>query len=151
MPDVSYDIVRESKLWPVEMVLKKTVGRVAGVLAGHAKGHIAFVFSDNEMVHVLNREWRGMDKPTNVLSFPDGDADEKGIIQLGDVILAFETVTQEAKDQDIPFDDHLTHLLLHGSLHLMGHDHETEAEAEAMESLEISLLAQLNIKNPYQA
>ncbi len=149
MPDITSDIVRESELWPDERALKKIVGRVTAVLAGYGKGHIAYVFSDDSMVQILNREWRGKDAPTNVLSFPDGDL-ENGAVQLGDVILAHETLTREAAVLGIGFDDHLTHLLLHGSLHLLGFDHEIEAEAHAMESLETRLLAALGIKDPYQ-
>jgi probable rRNA maturation factor len=149
MPDISCDIVLESELWPDERIMRKLTGRVKAVLEGHMKGHIDFVFSDDSMVHVLNREWRGKDKPTNVLSFPDGDEVE-GKIHLGDVILAHETITREAEELGVPFDDHLTHLLIHGCLHLVGYDHMTEEEAKVMESLEIQLLASLGIKDPYQ-
>lgn len=151
MPDLTYDIARESDRWPDEEDLKKVTRKVVGVLRPHAKGHIAYIFSDDEMVQVLNREWRGKDKPTNVLSFPDGDADEDGVVHLGDVIVAHETLMREASEAGISFDDHLTHLLLHGSLHLAGYDHENESDAKAMESLEIKLLATLGIKDPYQA
>lgn len=149
MPDLTYDVVRESESWPEFDDLKQLTRKVVGVLRPHAQGHIAYVFSDDSMVQVLNREWRGKDKPTNVLSFPDGD-EENGIVHLGDVIVAYETLQREAKELGITFEDHLTHLLLHGSLHLTGHDHETETEAKAMESLEIQLLASLGIKDPYQ-
>lgn len=150
MPNLTYDIVRESELWPTDHSLKKIMGRVSAILQDHAKGHIDYVFSDDEMIQILNREWRGKDKPTNVLSFPDGDEGENGVIHLGDVIVAHETLTQEAVEQGITFDDHLTHLLLHGSLHLLGYDHENDEDAKTMETLEIKLLAELGIKNPYQ-
>lgn len=150
MPNLTYDLVLESDLWPAEYLLKKIVGRVAAILQDHANGHIDFVFSDDAMVQILNREWRDKDKPTNVLSFPDGDEGENGVIHLGDVIMAYETVAKEAEEQKITVEDHLTHLLIHGSLHLLGYDHENDADAETMESLETRLLAELGIKNPYQ-
>jgi len=150
MPDLTYDIARESDRWPDEEDLRKLTRKVIGVLRPHIKGHVTFVFSDDDMVQVLNREWRGKDKPTNVLSFPDGDADEDGVVHLGDVIVAQQTLDREAKEMAISFDDHLTHLLLHGALHLAGYDHETDTEAKTMESLEIQLLASLGIKDPYQ-
>lgn len=150
MPDIIFDVVRESESWPDEVALEIFAARVALALEGHAKGHITYAFTDDEAVQVLNRAWRGKDKPTNVLSFPDGDADETGVTHLGDVVLAHETLVREALEMGIAFEDHLTHLLLHGSLHLLGHDHETESEANTMESLEIELLAGMGIKNPYQ-
>lgn len=149
MPDISCDIIRESEQWPDERALRKITGRVKAVLEGHMKGHIDFVFSDDSMVQVLNREWRGKDKPTNVLSFPDGD-EENGVVHLGDVIMAHETLTREAEELGISFDDHLTHLMIHGCLHLVGYDHMTDEDAKVMESLEIQLLADLGIKDPYQ-
>lgn len=112
---------------------------------------------NDETVHRLNREFRGIDKPTNVLSFANIDdpdftlpAAEDGEIELGDIIIALETVEREARDQNISFRDHFCHLLVHGLLHLLGYDHQEDAEAEHMEGLEIRILQQLNIKNPYE-
>ncbi len=152
MTGITYDIARESELWERIPRLKKPLGRVLAVLRDHegAEGHITYVFSDDSMVQVLNREWRGKDKPTNVLSFPDGDEDETGVVHLGDVILAHETLVREAEGLGISFDDHLTHLLLHGTLHLLGYDHIEEVEAKVMETLETQLLGSLGIKDPYQ-
>ena len=105
---------------------------------------LSLVLADNDFVQALNKEWRGKDKPTNVLSFPQDEP-----MLLGDIILAYETVRDEAKEQDKRFEDHATHLIVHGLLHLLGHDHIEEADAQIMESLEIEILRTLNIKNPY--
>ena len=106
---------------------------------------LSLVLADDTFVQKLNKEWRGKDKPTNVLSFPQDEP-----MLLGDVVLAYETVKREAQEQDKRFEDHLIHLIAHGVLHLLGHDHEDDAEAEEMESLEISVLEALGIKNPYE-
>ena len=110
---------------------------------------ISLVFSDDDAVQELNANHRGKDKPTNVLSFPiDEDADPLGPL-LGDVVFAFETVEREAKELTIEVSSHLTHLCVHGFLHLLGYDHIEWDEAEKMESVEIAILAQLGIDNPY--
>jgi len=115
------------------------------------------LFTADAEVHVLNREWRAKDKPTNVLSFPmleredllDMDPDGPPEM-LGDLALACETCTREAAEKGVPVEHHATHLVMHGLLHLAGHDHETgEAEAEAMEALETKALAILGIPDPY--
>lgn len=115
---------------------------------------ISIVFTTNDEIQKLNAKYRGKDKPTNVLSFPSGlyhpDKQQQiPVIPLGDVILGYETIKQEAAEQGIPFLDHLTHLLLHGFLHLLGYDHELDDEAEVMEALEIQHLKALGINNPY--
>ncbi len=150
MPDITHDIVRESPLWPDDGVLDAAAGRITALLPEDARGSITFAFCDDAHVRTLNHAWRGKDAPTNVLSFPDGDADEDGRVHLGDVILAYETLAREAGALDIAFDDHLAHLLLHGCLHLLGYDHITDDDAAAMEGLETRLLAKLGIKDPYQ-
>ena len=111
---------------------------------------VSIVLSDDAEVQALNLNYRKKDKPTNVLSFPDGDVVE-GVLQLGDIILAYDTVAGEAAAQNKPLKHHITHLVIHGVLHLLGHDHETEAEAEAMEAIEIKLLARMAIANPYES
>lgn len=109
-------------------------------------GELSLAFVDDARIHILNRDYRDKDKPTNVLSFPDiGPAP-----LLGDIVLAFETVRDEAANRGIDMTDHVSHLLIHGFLHLQGYDHESEAEAVAMEALEISALASLGIDNPYE-
>jgi probable rRNA maturation factor len=112
--------------------------------------------SDAE-VHALNREWRGRDKPTNVLSFPMlsradllAIADDGRPALLGDVALAYETCAREATERDVSLADHAAHLAIHGLLHLAGHDHElSDADAAAMEALETKALARMGIADPY--
>jgi len=112
---------------------------------------LSIAFADDATVRDLNRDYRGQDKPTNVLSFESGDeADIPGEpLMLGDVVLARETCAREAVEAEKTFADHLTHLVIHGVLHLLGYDHEVEAEAEEMEALEIAILADMGIDNPY--
>ena len=112
--------------------------------------------NDNE-VHGLNKEFRGKDKPTNVLSFANVDDEyfldslpEADIAELGDIIIALETLQKEAEIENITFEAHYTHLLVHGILHLCGFDHIEDDEAEYMEGLEIKILAELGIDNPYK-
>ena len=111
---------------------------------------LSLLLTDNRRIRIVNREWRGLDKATNVLSFPAVPPDR--IAQspaLGDVVLAYETVAREAQAEDKPIADHLSHLVIHGLLHLLGQDHETQSDAERMEALEIAALASLSIADPY--
>ncbi|PZO78319.1 MAG: rRNA maturation RNase YbeY [Micavibrio aeruginosavorus] len=114
---------------------------------------VSVVLANDDLLQVLNREYRGKDKPTNVLSFAQLDADspvpEDGPYPVGDIILSYQTIDREAKEQDKFFKDHYTHMLVHGLLHLLGFDHVEEDEANVMESLEIRILENLNIQNPY--
>ena len=113
--------------------------------------------SNNQQVQTLNREYRGMDKPTNVLSFasiddPDfyNDIALYEEIELGDIAIALETLQQEAELKQISLKNHFCHLLVHGLLHLLGFDHIEDDQAEHMETAEIQILNQLNIPNPYK-
>lgn len=113
---------------------------------------ISLVLANDDLVQVLNREYREMDKPTNVLTFatldsnmPQGGED----LNLGDVILAYQTIEREASEQGKYLTDHLVHLTVHGTLHLLMYDHQTEDDANTMETLEIRILERLGIQNPY--
>lgn len=113
---------------------------------------IAVVLADDNFVRDLNRKYRGKDKPTNVLSFPDPDfsLQPRNLNRnLGDIILALETVENEAREQEKTFRDHAAHLLTHGFLHLLGYDHIEEKQAAIMERKEIKILEKLGIGNPY--
>jgi probable rRNA maturation factor len=115
---------------------------------------ISVVLASDAFVKALNRDYRGRDKPTNVLAFAalDGarpSAPRGAPLLLGDVVIAFETVAAEAKAQGKTLADHLRHLVIHGTLHLLGHDHATDAEAAAMERLEVDALAGLGVADPY--
>ncbi len=112
---------------------------------------LSLLLTDDAGMRELNRAWRGLDKPTNVLSFPgSGPSSPEGVRHLGDIALAFDTVAREAAEERKSFADHVAHLIVHGTLHLLGHDHEADEEADAMEALEIAALAQLGIADPYR-
>jgi len=101
-------------------------------------------------LRALNLRWRGLDKPTNVLSFRAPQPGRRGDpTTLGDIALAYETLAREAKDLGVPLADHYRHLLAHGFLHLIGYDHETDAEAGRMEALETRILTRLGVGDPY--
>ncbi len=110
---------------------------------------LCVTFCDDAEIRTLNAQWRGMDKPTNVLSFPTPGALANKPL-LGDIIIAHETVAREAKEQGKTFLDHVAHMILHGFLHLVGYDHETREEAEEMEALERRIALALGIADPYE-
>lgn len=119
---------------------------------------VSFLFTTDAEIQKLNNDFREKDKATNVLSFPDTDLSVTNLKQaslfketlcLGDIALAEETILREAKEQEKQPQDHLTHLIIHGILHLLGYDHIDDTDAEEMENLEVKLLAKLNIKTPY--
>ncbi len=147
------DIAIEAGGWAGEEALRAVVERATGAVFAEIgqdapeDTELSLLFTDDAHIQVLNRDWRGKDKPTNVLSFPAAPA--PGRRALGDIALAAETVMREAGEEGKRFDDHLAHLVIHGFLHLLGHDHETDAEAERMEALERSALARLDIADPY--
>jgi probable rRNA maturation factor len=106
---------------------------------------VSILLTNDADIHALNREYRGKDKPTNVLSFPQEEdfasiKDIDNCVLLGDVVFSIETIKREVKEQGISFDQHLAHLFVHGILHLLGYRHDTDAEADIMESLEVSIL-----------
>lgn len=126
------------------------VSRTQGLIESPVEG--ALLFSNDVNISRLNKQFRNKPKATNVLSFP-ADArfgqEPEGRRQLGDVILAYETIDLEAAAAGIPIENHVQHLILHGLLHLLGFDHQDDAEAEAMEGLEVKILAELGLPNPY--
>lgn len=107
-------------------------------------GEATIKWCDDTEIRELNHQFRGQDKPTNVLSFPDGVDG-----YLGDIAISLETIKREAIEQQKSPDDHLAHMVVHGVLHLLGYDHENDADATEMETLEINILAKMGIDNPY--
>ena len=148
--------------WPDDVTGSAFLDRIAAAIAGklvfeHREAAVV-AFGDDAAVRVLNARYRGKDAPTNVLSFPaagpviepDIGPDAEGETRpLGDIVLARETVMREAGEQAVDFSHHVTHLIVHGVLHLLGYDHGVDAEAEEMEALEIEILSELGIDNPY--
>ncbi|MGJ4941162.1 rRNA maturation RNase YbeY [Bradyrhizobium sp. HKCCYLS1011] len=138
-----------------EAVIQRAILAAAEMVdADIGEAEIAVMLTDDAGIRTLNSNWRGIDKPTNVLSFPAlqptgprGDDDAPPM--LGDIAIAYETMRREADEEQKPFDHHLSHLTVHGFLHLIGYDHETDDEAEEMETLEREILAHLGIPDPY--
>jgi probable rRNA maturation factor len=155
------EVTVESPAWQTAVTDPEHLCRraVAAVLAQEdttaaAVVEIGIVLADDARMRVLNRDFRGQDRATNVLSFPAGDHASPMAGQprlLGDVVVALETMRREAAGDGTPLDDYLAHLLVHGTLHLLGYDHESDDEAERMEAREIALLAGLGIADPYHA
>jgi probable rRNA maturation factor len=112
------------------------------------KSEIAVAIATKAEIQNFNKDYRNLDKPTNVLSFPSGVPIEIADI-LGDIIICFEVVEVEAQEQNKTFENHLIHMLVHGFLHLLGYDHIDEKDATKMEDLEIEILKDLEIPNPY--
>ncbi len=113
---------------------------------------VSVLLADDVAIHALNKTYRGIDRPTNVLSFAALDDVDEPIVDpllLGDIVVAFETTKREAEEQKISMADHLFHLIVHGVLHLIGYDHMTDADAAEMEALEIEILARNGMENPY--
>jgi len=150
---LAIEISRNAEGWPealdaraeaaVREALKQSKARVTGA------AELSIVLTNDDEQQVLNRDWRGIDKTTNVLSFPQIEpfGPVSGI--LGDIILARETLEREALVEGVSFEDHFTHLVVHGFLHILGYDHMDEDEALAMEGLETQILASLGVADPY--
>ena len=162
MADLDIQISVEEGDWPSEEELQSLAERVLGKAAAYLKKHekqpfpkrtleLSLVFTDDASIREINAEWRSQDKATNVLSFPAFPLQPGGKPgpMLGDIIIARETVEREAIDLEKSFDDHLTHLVVHGFLHLFGYDHMNNNEAERMEGLETRILAELGLSDPY--
>lgn len=153
---IAIDILVEADGWAPEAELRAlTAGAVAAVLAASPAAvvpgaELSVVFTDDGHVRDLNRHYRGKDSATNVLSFPAAPLSTEGFgPQLGDIVLARETIAAEASEQGLTLGAHLTHLMVHGFLHLVGYDHDTGDKAVVMESLETAILQTLGIADPY--
>jgi probable rRNA maturation factor len=152
----------EAGAWPEETALEllstRTLEAAAAYLATEENQpfpdmapEVSLVFTDDVTIASINAEWRGQDKPTNVLSFPAFPLVPGGRPgpMLGDIVLAYETLKRESAELEKPFEAHLTHLLVHGFLHLFGYDHLETADADRMEQLETRILAGLGLSDPY--
>jgi probable rRNA maturation factor len=150
---LNVEISRNAGGWPDHLdarateALREALKRSRAKISGAAE--VSLVLTDDAEQQVLNRDWRGIDKPTNVLSFPQIEPFTPVSGLLGDIILARETLEREAVEQGVSFSDHYTHLLVHGFLHLLGYDHLDDDEALAMEGLETEILAALGVADPY--
>lgn len=148
------DILIDAQGWERIDGLQALVSKAANATLaseGKANASVSLMLGNDAAIRRLNASFRGKDKPTNVLSFPAPRMPGDLAPMLGDIALAYETCAGEAEAEGKTLPDHLSHLIVHGILHLLGHDHETDAEAEAMEALEIRILAGLGIADPYAA
>jgi probable rRNA maturation factor len=155
-PDIAVTVLDAAWLAAVPDAAERAARAAAAALAAHgagAEGELSVALGDDALLRRLNRDHRGQDKATNVLAFPlaEPDADPALPALLGDVVVARETVLREAAAQGKKAADHLVHLVVHGTLHVLGHDHSTDADAARMEALETAVLAGLGIADPYAA
>lgn len=149
---LSVDVLVESPQWKeqrgAEAAVRAGINAAADEISSPA-GEVAVVLTDDAAIQKLNKQWRHIDKPTNVLSFP---AAKSGAMQgtiFGDIVIAYETLARESRDEGKEFAHHLSHLAVHGFLHLIGYDHQNDSDAETMEKLESAILARLQIPDPY--
>lgn len=149
MADLDVEILADCELWRGSEA-QLTRALTAAAAAEGVEGVVSVLLGDDATIAAMNLEFRGKNGPTNVLSFPPAQHDPQGPgAFLGDIALAAETVVEEAQIQGKPFSAHASHLIVHGFLHLLGYDHETDAEAERMESRERAILASIGIDDPY--
>lgn len=149
---LSIDLRIADPRWEALGDVDALAAHVLGRAASHVKttGELALLFTSDAEMCGLNRQWRGMDKPTDVLSFPSGQPEIPGQPQyLGDVALGYETALRDAGTMQRPFEGHVSHLLIHGFLHLLGYDHIEPEDAQVMEPLESDILASLGWPDPY--
>jgi probable rRNA maturation factor len=154
--DLAIHVEIDSGGWPDEEKLTSMARQVVAAtwavldLSKDGESEVSLLFTDDARMRELNAQWRGMDKPTNVLSFPAVEYRGGPLPpMLGDIVLAAETVAREAELENRPLAHHICHLMVHGLLHLLGHDHQTDEEAEQMEGLETVILRVLGIPDPY--
>jgi probable rRNA maturation factor len=150
------EVTPSSPLWRALSDAEELARRAieASVVASRMRilddAEVSVQLADDAQVRALNAQWRGLDKPTNVLSFPASEpAKISAAPMIGDIVVAFETTEREAAEEGKTLADHFVHLVVHGCLHLLGFDHQIAAEAERMEALETSILAKLGIADPY--
>ncbi|MGE0280486.1 MAG: rRNA maturation RNase YbeY [Rhizobiaceae bacterium] len=156
--EIVIDLTVEAGDWPQEPHLER-LSRAAvdaalaetGLKPPFGSAELSILFTDDARIRSLNAHWRAKDKATNVLSFPAFAPNKTGPLppMLGDIVLAAETVKREAVLEEKPLEHHISHLVVHGLLHLIGYDHETDEDAEEMEALERRILARLAIPDPY--
>jgi probable rRNA maturation factor len=153
---ISVDVRVDAGDWPPPSALStlacRVVDAVVAALGPRAPddGELSLLFTDDAHIHALNRRYRNIDRATNVLSFPaPALTDARAGRFLGDIAVASETLRREATSRGLTIEAHLSHLLLHGFLHILGYDHADEAEASAMERLETGILGELGIADPY--
>jgi probable rRNA maturation factor len=149
------DIQVQSPLWNAQPLAEQTIREAISAAAGALStegGEVSILLTDDSEIARLNRDWRGIDKPTNVLSFPASSrGGGQGEKLLGDIVIAYETLERESRNESRAFLHHLSHLVVHGFLHLNGYDHETDGQAEEMEGLESRIMMHLNMPDPYVA
>jgi probable rRNA maturation factor len=167
-PDVLVDVASPFPAWaeeektPVHLVSRAVkevfnCSPLPAIASKLTQLEVSVLLGNNDLVQTLNREYRDKYKPTNVLSFPQVDFSDGAILEkpdsgpfaLGDIILAFETVKSESEEKLIPLESHVCHLVVHGTLHLLGYDHITDDQASQMEEMEIWIMRRLGHKNPY--
>lgn len=152
-PPIDIAVIINDEAWPdnLEARAEEAVRAAVKLAKPKVKGaaELSIVLTNDAEQHALNRQWRGKDSSTNVLSFPQIEPFGPVIGLLGDITLARETLEREAAEQGTSFADHFTHLVVHGFLHILGYDHLTDAEALQMESLETQILASLGVEDPY--
>ncbi|ALE03404.1 rRNA maturation RNase YbeY [Bartonella ancashensis] len=153
---ISIDITVNSPEWDDEKLLYSITQKALIAVTSHLSlfdtvSELSLLFTNDEYMTQINAQWRKKNYPTNVLSFPAFPlkVGQKPGLMLGDIILARETIAREAEEGKKSFHDHLTHMIVHGILHLLGYDHETNDEAHQMEELEKDILQKISIKNPY--
>jgi probable rRNA maturation factor len=148
---VKIDIRVESDLWKRKPDIKTVARRAivkAATMVALPKCELSVLLTDDPTIRTINADWRGVNAPTNVLSFPAPGGGERPFI--GDIVLAYETIAAEARAERKPFAHHFAHLAVHGFLHLLGYDHIRKKDAEIMEDAERGILRQLRIPDPYR-
>ena len=164
LPEITHDILLEEDRWTealpdYESLIAMCTDQVfkhGDYLAKAKEIELSVTLTNDHHIQQLNNDYRGKNSPTNVLSFPQLNNDKdlehttEPIIMLGDVVVALETIEREAIEQNKTLQDHFIHMVIHSILHLLGYDHENQSEAETMEALEIKILSDMGIKNPYQ-